>query len=78
MAYRRGVDKFFKTLTKLASNSEFLLSQKTTGQKNKESVKGENTLATVGLHFYSLILNSTRIWRVGEGFIHTPAYMLVG
>jgi hypothetical protein len=65
------VDKFFKTLAKLASRTALSLTKtENNWQKIKKRVseKGKNPSPDwrVGLYFYSPTLNSTRIWRVGE------------
>jgi hypothetical protein len=65
----RGVDTFFKTLTKLASRPVFLLAKRKQLAKNIEKVserKKPSPNWRVGLYFYSPFLNSTRIWQVGE------------
>jgi hypothetical protein len=68
----RGVNKFFKTLAKLAStcSSVFSLAKsESSWPKNIERVSERRKNSPdwrVGLYFYSPILNSTRIWRVGE------------
>jgi hypothetical protein len=59
------MDKFFKTLAKLPSNSVFFTRQ-VKQQLANTKIKKKQTSPDwrVGLHFYSPILNSTRIWRV--------------
>jgi hypothetical protein len=63
--------RFFYTLAKLASSSAFSLAKsKNNWPKNKEKFsereKNNSPDWRVGLYFYSPILNSTRIWIVGE------------
>jgi hypothetical protein len=59
----RGVDNFFKTRV---ANNVHSPSLKTTGPIVSERGKKNSPGWPVGLYFYSLSLNSTRIWRVGE------------
>jgi hypothetical protein len=71
------VIKFSKTLAKLASSSVFLLAKSEINwpqiitEKVSEREKKNSPDWRLGLYFYSPILNSTRIWRMGE-WLSTP------
>jgi hypothetical protein len=75
MAFNRGVNKFFKTLAKLARSSVFLFAKKTTGQKYRKDQWEGKTPGFVFLlanpEFY-LHLASLRV------VIRTPAFLLWG
>jgi hypothetical protein len=65
----RGVDKFFKTLARVARSKKCSLAKsENSGSGEEESVKHSPTWQ-VRFYFYSPKLNSTRIWQV---VIRTP------
>jgi hypothetical protein len=83
MVLCKGVDKFFKTLAKLASSLVFsLANSKKQLAKNLERVSERGTIklspdCQVGLYFYLPILNSTYIWRVDEWLSAPPVLCLM-